>query len=179
MIAIKARWVIVSADDVRENAAVLIDGTRVSDVVPWEQIPAGSEVVDRSRAIVHPGFVNAHEHQYGLLSHGIPQVGEVVDFDSFLRAYWWPAIEDRIRREQVLVTSQASMAEMIRSGITAFCDCLEGPLTEGDTLIAQGEAIDLRAQLRGVHRVPCQGGELQGAGPQLRNRRGLQHHQPG
>ncbi|MBQ9621375.1 MAG: amidohydrolase family protein, partial [Atopobiaceae bacterium] len=75
-------------------------------------------------------------------SHGIPQVGEVVDFDSFLRAYWWPAIEDRIRKEQVLITSQASMAEMIRSGITAFCDCLEGPLTESDTLIAQGEAIE-------------------------------------
>ena len=71
MIAIKAAWVIVSADDVRERAAVLIDGSRVADVVPWEQIPAGSTVVDRSRAIVHPGFVNAHEHQYGLLSHGI------------------------------------------------------------------------------------------------------------
>ena len=142
MIAIKAAWVIVSADDVRERAAVLIDGTRVADVVPWDQIPAGSTVVDRSRAIVHPGFVNAHEHQYGLLSHGIPQVGKVVDFDSFLRAYWWPAIEDRIRKEQVLITSQASMAEMIRSGITAFCDCLEGPLTESDTLIAQGEAIE-------------------------------------
>ena len=142
MIAIKAAWAIVSADDVRERAAVLIDGSRVVDVVPWEQIPAGSTVVDRSRAIVHPGFVNAHEHQYGLLSHGIPQVGEVVDFDSFLRAYWWPAIEDRIRKQQVLITSRASMAEMIRSGITAFCDCLEGPLTEGDTLIAQGEAIE-------------------------------------
>ena len=142
MIAIKAAWVIVSADDVRERAAVLIDGSRVADVVPWEQIPVGSTVVDRSRAIVHPGFVNAHEHQYGLLSHGIPQVGKVVDFDSFLRAYWWPAIEDRIRKEQVLITSQASMAEMIRSGITAFCDCLEGPLTESDTLIAQGEAIE-------------------------------------
>ena len=142
MIAIKAAWVIVSADDVRERAAVLIDGSRVADVVPWEQIPAGSTVVDRSRAIVHPGFVNAHEHQYGLLSHGIPQVGEVVDFDSFLRAYWWPAIEDRIRKQQVLITSRASMAEMIRSGITAFCDCLEGPLTESDTLIAQGEAIE-------------------------------------
>ena len=111
MIAIKAAWVIVSADDVRERAAVLIDGARVADVVPWEQIPAGISIVDRSRAIVHPGFVNAHEHQYGLLSHGIPQVGEVVDFDSFLRAYWWPAIEDRIRKQQVLITSRASMAD--------------------------------------------------------------------
>ena len=154
MIAIKAAWVIVSADDVRERAAVLIDGSRVADVVPWEQIPAGSTVVDRSRAIVHPGFVNAHEHQYGLLSHGIPQVGKVVDFDSFLRAYWWPAIEDRIRKEQVLITSQASMAEMIRSGITAFCDCLEGPLTESDTLIAQGEAIEA-AGMRAIVSLEC------------------------
>ena len=154
MIASKAAWVIVSADDVRERAAVLIDGSRVADVVPWEQIPAGSTVVDRSRAIVHPGFVNAHEHQYGLLSHGIPQVGKVVDFDSFLRAYWWPAIEDRIRKEQVLITSQASMAEMIRSGITAFCDCLEGPLTESDTLIAQGEAIEA-AGMRAIVSLEC------------------------
>ncbi len=173
MIAIKAAWVIVSADDVRERAAVLIDGSRVADVVPWEQIPAGSTVVDRSRAIVHPGFVNAHEHQYGLLSHGIPQVGEVVDFDSFLRAYWWPAIEDRIRKEQVLITSRASMAEMIHSGITAFCDCLEGPLTEGDTLIAQGEAIEaagmragaacLRQNAEAVDHFAARGGLVRGA----------------
>jgi hypothetical protein len=36
MIAIKAAWVIVSADDVRERAAVLIDGSRVANVVPCE-----------------------------------------------------------------------------------------------------------------------------------------------
>lgn len=176
MIAIKARWVIVSADDVREDAAVLIDGARVADVVPWEQIPAGCALVDRSRAIVHPGFVNAHEHQYGLLSHGIPQPGEVTDFDSFLRAYWWPSIEDRIRKQQVLITSQASMAVMIRSGITAFCDCLEGPLTEPDALIAQGEAVEaagMRAivSLESSERVD----EANGAACLLRNAEAVDH----
>ena len=36
MKAIKAAWVIVSADDVRRRAAVIIDGACVADVVPWE-----------------------------------------------------------------------------------------------------------------------------------------------
>ena len=157
MKAIKARWVAAAYDDLRKDHAVLVDNGRIVDVVPHaalaDAIQAGKlcagDVVDRSESILFPGFVNAHMHQYGVLSHGIPQVRGVTDFDSFLRRYWWPCVEDRIRREQVLITARATMAEMLHSGITAFCDILEAPYTEGDTLIAQGEAIE-RAGMRAI-----------------------------
>lgn len=172
MRAIRAGWVIVSADDVRRDATVLIDGGVVADVVDAAKLERRcatgevdpAQVLDRQGAVVLPGFVNAHEHQYGVLSHGIPQTGQVTDFESFLRAYWWPAVEDRIRTEEVLVTSRATMAEMIRSGVTSFCDILEAPCCEPDTLVEQGELIEgvgMRAivSLESSERVSEENGE--------------------
>lgn len=157
MKAIKGKWLILSWDEVREDSAVLIENGRVYDIVSnasvdglvekGELLP--TEVEDRRDCILFPGFVNAHMHQYGILSHGIPQAGQVTDFESFLREYWWPYIENRIRKEQVLVTAKASIAEMIHSGITSFCDILEAPYTEEDTLIAQGNLIE-SCGMRGV-----------------------------
>ncbi len=100
------------------------------------------DVITKFDCIVFAGFINAHTHQYGLLSHGIPQTGKVTDFETFLLNYWWPFIENRITKEEVLTTAKASMGEMIFSGITSFCDILEAPNTEEDTLIAQGELIE-------------------------------------
>ena len=42
----------------------------------------------------------------------------------------------------------------------------------------RGRAEELRAGLRRLQRLQGEGGELQGAGPQLRDRRGLQPHHP-
>jgi len=150
MRAVCAGWVIVSADDVRRDAAVLFDDVQIADVMDAAELRRRlgtgevslTEVLERPGAVVFPGFVNAHEHQYGVLSHGIPQGRNITDFDGFLRSYWWPAIEDRIRKEQVVATSRFTMTEMIRSGVTAFCDTLEAPYCEPDTLVEQGELVE-------------------------------------
>ena len=157
MKAIKAGWLISAYHEIHEKSGLLLEDGRVREVLPNQQIdrmveegvlPA-EEVLDRSESIVFPGFVNAHMHQYGVLSHGIPQAGDVRDFDTFLTNYWWPLIENRLRKEQVLITAEYTAAEMIRSGITAFCDILEAPFTEDDTLIEQGKLLE-KAGLRAV-----------------------------
>lgn len=151
---VHAGWLICSAGEVLENAVLVTEGDRVSAVFTEEEWkntdcrPEGEEL-DFCGSIVFPGFVNAHMHQYGLLSHGIPQAGKVTDFKTFLENYWWPYIENRIRKEHVLVTTKASAAEMLRSGITSFCDILEAPYTEEDTLKAQGDLIESMG-MRGI-----------------------------
>src|SRR5262245_34253876 len=53
-----------------ENADVLIDGTRIAEVRPG--ISAGdAEVVDCAGAIVMPGFITTHHHQYETLQRSI------------------------------------------------------------------------------------------------------------
>ena len=148
---IKTGWLICSWNHVIKNGILVIKENKVLTVLTKEQWKSEkeewtcaeeTEILDKKNSIVFPGFVNAHMHQYGVLSHGIPQAGKVTDFKTFLENYWWPFIENRIRKKEVLVTSKATMAEMIRSGITSFCDILEAPFTEEDTLIAQGELIE-------------------------------------
>lgn len=157
MKAVKAAWLICACNDIRQDCGFVIEDGRIREILPNAEIDgltdkgmlAAADVLDRSESIVFPGFVNAHMHQYGVLSHGIPQAGDVRDFETFLGNYWWPYIENRIRKEQVLVTTEYTAAEMLRSGITAFCDILEAPFTEDDTLIAQGELLQ-RIGMRAV-----------------------------
>ena len=155
---IKTGWLICSWNHVIKNGILVIKENKVLAVLTEEQWESEkekwtcaeeTETLDKKNSIVFPGFVNAHMHQYGVLSHGIPQAGKVTDFKTFLENYWWPFIENRIRKKEVLVTAKATMAEMIRSGITSFCDILEAPFTEEDTLIAQGELIQ-KAGMRAI-----------------------------
>lgn len=148
MKAIKGKWLVVSADTIYENYGLVFTNEKIKDVLSNKDIDslyaAGniSKIVDETDKIIIPGFVNAHMHQYGILSRGIPGVEGVVDFESFLRSYWWPYIEDRITSKEVLATTKASAIEMINSGITAFCDCLEAPNVEVEGLEKQAETIE-------------------------------------
>jgi 5-methylthioadenosine/S-adenosylhomocysteine deaminase len=53
-----------------ENADVLIDGTRIVEVRPGISV-SDAEVVDCTGAIVMPGFVTTHHHQYETLQRSI------------------------------------------------------------------------------------------------------------
>lgn len=152
MTAVKASWLILSADEVYENHGFLIEDNRISSVVPNERITGTWDedgVLDCRGKIVCPGFINAHMHQYGILSRGFPVMGSVTDFDTFLGNYWWPYMEDRIRFKAVEITSRASAAELIHSGVTGLCDTLEAPYCEPDTLIRQGEILE-ELGIRGI-----------------------------
>lgn len=149
MKAIKTAWLICSWEKVIFRGVLVWEKDRIIAALTYPEYEAWirqgkldeTQVTDRTDSIVFPGFVNAHMHQYGILSHGIPQTAGITDFESFLSDYWWPYLENRIRKEHVLITAGATMAEMLHSGITAFCDILEAPETETNTLIEQGELI--------------------------------------
>lgn len=148
MKAVKAKWLVVSADTIYENSGFLFTNVKIMKVASNSEIDdlyaigKISKIIDAQDKIVIPGFVNAHMHQYGILSRGIPNVEGVVDFESFLTVYWWPYMENRISAKEVLATTKASAVEMISSGITAFCDCLEAPNAEDDVLEKQADLIE-------------------------------------
>ena len=156
MLAVKARFLVVSADVVYENHGLIIENGWVQKILPNEAIDqeitamGQCSIVDAADQIVFPGFINAHMHQYGLLAHGIPAPENISSFESFLKDYWWPRVENRIRIPEVIATTYASAAEMIRSGTTGFCDTLEAPFAGAGVLREQAlavEKIGLRAIL--------------------------------
>lgn len=147
--AIQVSWLIASADQVIRDGVLVTDGGRIEQVTDKtgleELLRSGKlrreDVQVKKGFLLSPCFVNAHSHQYGILSHGIPGGKGVVDFETFLSKYWWPLIENRIRKEEVLTTCRTSMIRMLKSGVGCFCDILEAPLTEEGSLILQGEEI--------------------------------------
>ena len=96
-----------------------------------------------------PGFVNAHVHLYGVLAHGIPLGKAPSDFWSFLNDFWWPLVEDALDHEMITAATDWVCAEMLRSGITSFYDCLEAPFAIPDALLAQRDVVERRG-LRGI-----------------------------
>jgi imidazolonepropionase-like amidohydrolase len=50
------------AGRILQNQIILVEGTRIRDVGPAVQIPAGAQVIDLSRKTVMPGLVDSHNH---------------------------------------------------------------------------------------------------------------------
>jgi len=142
---VKSKWIVSSNNKVIEDGGILIDKGKIKKVL--EDISetnslANIEIIDYEDSILMPSFTNAHTHLYGILSWGIPKLDNFNDFEGFLKVFWWPLIEDRLTKKEFVLTTKSSCLDMISSGVTAFCDTAEGPLTEEDTLEAQAEVVE-------------------------------------
>ena len=163
------KWLLHAADAEPEpDWGVAIDAGRVSLIGPHAALRSRfpqAEVVDATGCVITPGFVNAHHHMYGVLSHGIPLDQAPVDFWSFLEAFWWPRMEDALDHELIQAAVDVACLEMVRSGVTTFYDCLEAPMALPGCLEAEAEVVR-RWGLRGVlsfeatQRVSAENGDL-------------------
>jgi len=155
MLAVTAGMLVCSGDKVLSQAGFVIKDGKVTAVMANKNLERWAlshdcSLVDASDAVVIPGFIDAHTHQYGLFSHGIPMDVPVAGFRDFLEDFWWPRIENRLQIENVTVSALFSGAEMIRSGVTGFCDTLEAPYALPKVLVQQAgeiEKLGLRAIL--------------------------------
>ena len=107
------------------------------------------DILDAPDCVLAPGFVNAHVHMYGVLAHGIPLANAPSGFWSFLNDFWWPLVEDALDHEMVVAATDWACAEMLKSGISSFYDCLEAPHAIPDVLMAQKEVVERRG-MRGT-----------------------------
>lgn len=146
-------FLVPSAHEVpRPEWGLQVVGGAVAALGPNEvlrgQAGAG-RLVDARDHILLPGFVNAHTHLYGILSHGMPVPVQPTGFYSFLEDFWWPHVEDRLDHDLIEASAALACVEMLRSGITTFCDILEAPNAIPGALDAAARAVE-RAGLRGV-----------------------------
>lgn len=145
MLIIKSKYLISSVEDIYIDYSLVVENEDIVDILhndKAEKEYPDANVLDKSDSILMPGFINAHMHQYGVLSRGIPANVEFKDFEGFLWDYWWPFIENRIGLKEVKATTKASAIELIESGVIGFCDTLEAPNTEEGTLIEQGKILE-------------------------------------
>lgn len=138
---------------IHKDWGVAITGDTIQIIGPnlslKKNYPA-KKVINATDKILSPGFVNGHNHAYGILSHGIPVVQVPAGFKGFLEDFWWPNVEDRLDHEMIAVAMARSCYEMIDSGVTSFCDILEAPNTVPGALQAEAEIVQksgLRATL--------------------------------
>ncbi|NKQ35055.1 MAG: amidohydrolase family protein [Chloroflexi bacterium] len=136
----------------QHNWGARIVGSQVVAISPNADLQAQyphDEIIEAPNSVLAPGFVNAHVHLYGVLAHGIPLANAPSGFWSFLNDFWWPLVEDALDTEMICAATDWVCAEMLRSGITSFYDCLEAPHVIPDALLAQKEVVERRG-LRGI-----------------------------
>ncbi len=165
-IVIKGQY-LLEKEGLKQDYGVRVEGNVITEISPNESLTIleGDEVLELENQLILPGFVNGHNHMYGVLSHGITAEAMVTEFSSFLDDFWWPYVENRLNHELVEATTRWACVEMIESGVTAFVDILEGPNTIPNALEVEKVVVE-EAGLRGClsfeacERVSKENGQL-------------------
>ncbi len=104
------------------GADIVIEGNRIAAIhtgVTKPFPPAGAEVIDASRHVVYPGFVNTHHHLYQTLTRNIPSVQNAKLFDWLIGLYEiWRGLDP----EAVDVSTRVGIGELLLSGCTTTTD---------------------------------------------------------
>ena len=111
---------VVDWEGFRENAAVVIDGSVIRDVVPADGIRQYDvdEVYGGKGYLILPGLVNAHTHVAMAKFRGL---GEDVPIERWLSDVIWPA-ELEWTREEIRRWALIGMAEALSNGSTTVND---------------------------------------------------------
>jgi cytosine/adenosine deaminase-related metal-dependent hydrolase len=136
----------------KQGWGVRVVGDAVGAVAPNDELrrlhPADAVWEAPGQALA-PGFVDAHTHLYGVLAHGIPLDKAPSGFWPFLVDFWWPLVEDQLDHEMICAATDLNLTQMLRSGITSFYDCTEGPNALSGCLAAQADVVRARG-IRGT-----------------------------
>ncbi len=127
------------------EADVLTDGDgAIAAVTPREDGPArdGADELDADGGLVVPGLVNAHTHVPMTLMRGS---ADDKPLDAWLQEDIWP-VEAELQAGDVAAGARLGVAEMIRTGTTAF----------GDMYFFMPEVADVVAEA-GVRARLCRG----------------------
>ncbi|MDF2953113.1 MAG: Cytosine/adenosine deaminase or related metal-dependent hydrolase [Thermodesulfobacterium sp.] len=119
---LSAKWILVSPEKVPlKNGCIVIENDKIIDLGLKGEIIfkyQNAELIDLGSKIIFPGLVNAHTHAPMSIFRGI---AEDLPLMVWLREYIFP-IEAKLKEDWVYWGTKLSLIEMIKSGITAFCD---------------------------------------------------------
>jgi 8-oxoguanine deaminase len=123
-ILLKNALAVATCDDRRtrlRDASILLRGNRIEAVGPEAdaKTPRDARVIDASRHVVVPGFVNTHHHLYQTLTRVIPAVQNAKLFDWLVALY---EIWREITPEAVHVGALVGLGELLLTGCTTTTD---------------------------------------------------------
>lgn len=139
------KYLLTEKNSLQENWGVAFDGCKIIAVDANELLKEKYreyELLDYRDKIIAPGLINSHLHTYSLLGRGITYPPEIKSFESFLKNFWWPSVEDRIDLNMIKTATQASAVELLNSGVTCFCDILEAPKAIPGALDTQAQVLE-------------------------------------
>lgn len=117
-----ADWILSSPElPPLKNGAIVIKGSKIEDLGPQKEILSRYpyyQILNFKNKLLFPGLVNAHTHVPMSILRGI---AEDLPLMTWLTKYIFP-VESHLKREWVYWGTKLSLIEMIRSGITLFCD---------------------------------------------------------
>jgi cytosine/adenosine deaminase-related metal-dependent hydrolase len=158
MILLKNCFYIFTSDDDRsfEGFDILIKKNRIEkiakDIDQDKKYIGGYRVIDCSKIVVVPGFVNTHHHFYQVLTRNVPAVQNAKLFDwlAYLYEVW-----KNIDEEAVFYSSMAAIGELLKTGCTCTTDhhYLYPAGFKGDLMGIQFDA----AKKLGMRFSPCRG----------------------
>lgn len=110
-------WVVTQNPDreVLRDTDVLIEGDEIAGIGRGLR---GRDVIDCSGKALLPGLINAHTHLAMTLFRGY---ADDMLLQDWLARKIWP-LESRLREEHVYSGSLLAMLELIRGGVTTYCD---------------------------------------------------------
>ncbi|MBP9477766.1 MAG: 8-oxoguanine deaminase [Sebaldella sp.] len=133
-------------DEVLRNMDILIEGKVISKIGENIEITEDMEVIDASKNVILPGFVNTHHHLYQTMFRGIDEVQEMPLFPWLKGLYgFWKHLTD----ETIYYGSQVGFSELLRTGCTTTSDHHyvfpeDAPSTLIDTQFKASEEIGIR-----------------------------------
>ena len=113
---------LVTVDDedrVLHDVDVVVEDGKIAAVGKDLPTPDGARVLDGRWCVAYPGFVNTHHHFYQTLTRNIPQVQDAKLFDWLT---WLYEIWRGLNPENVRVSTQVAVAELLLSGCTTSTD---------------------------------------------------------
>lgn len=123
---------------------LLIEGGRITAVLPPGEGPADAARHDAAGRLVIPGLVNGHTHAHGGLSKG---AGDKWDLAALLTHAPW--VSGARGTEEKRISATLTAVEMLRKGCTAAYDLpaeFPGPTLEGIAAVAEAyRAVGVRA----------------------------------
>jgi 5-methylthioadenosine/S-adenosylhomocysteine deaminase len=121
---LKAGYVLTMDDatEVIRNGAVAVQGNRIKDVGAAAEVEKryqADNVIVHHNGIIMPGLINTHTHAPMVYFRGM---ADDLPLKEWLERHIWPAEEKWLGPEFVRDASELACLEMLKAGITTYCD---------------------------------------------------------
>lgn len=108
-----------------ENGAVVWTDNTIVEVGDFETLKkkyADAEFIDAKGGVIHPAFINTHEHIYSALARGLSIKDYAPNgFLEILDGLWW-TIDRNLDNDLTKLSAEATYLECIKNGVTTIFD---------------------------------------------------------